>query len=244
MSNDTVLRSMHDLGLAAWFGGSLMGATGMPSATAADHEAERAKRSADGWLAWSPVAAAAIGAHLVGGAGLIFTNRERHRRQQGVLMTTVVKATVTGAALAATAYEAKLGAQLRDLEAGTGPDFGTTVQESDQRVDRLRTRARWVGWSVPALTGAMIVMAALEGELQRPAPVVRGVVSDSLSRVSDGVSAAALQAKATVSERIRGVDTEELGDRAIDLRDALLDKAAPLVQDLKDVLMDKVHRAG
>ena len=39
---DTVLRSMHDTGLAAWFGGSLMGAVSLNSAAAeASSPAER-----------------------------------------------------------------------------------------------------------------------------------------------------------------------------------------------------------
>ena len=38
---DTVLRSMHDTGLAAWFGGSLMGAVGLNSAAAPGRGARR-----------------------------------------------------------------------------------------------------------------------------------------------------------------------------------------------------------
>lgn len=33
-SRNTVLRSLHDLGLAAWFGGNLMGAIGVNGAAA------------------------------------------------------------------------------------------------------------------------------------------------------------------------------------------------------------------
>ena len=52
MSNDqhTVLRSMHDLGLAAWFGGNLMGAVGLnKAAAAAKDSAERTRLSSIGW---------------------------------------------------------------------------------------------------------------------------------------------------------------------------------------------------
>jgi hypothetical protein len=34
-TDNTVARTLHDLGLAAWFGGSLMGATGLNGAAAA-----------------------------------------------------------------------------------------------------------------------------------------------------------------------------------------------------------------
>ncbi len=34
-TRNTVIRSLHDVGLAAWFGGALMGAVGVNGATAA-----------------------------------------------------------------------------------------------------------------------------------------------------------------------------------------------------------------
>src|SRR6266487_4238950 len=57
---NTLVRSMHDLGAAAWFGGSLMGAVGLNGASqdAAD-PADRARLAAAGWARWSPVGAAA-----------------------------------------------------------------------------------------------------------------------------------------------------------------------------------------
>ena len=64
---NTVLRSMHDIGLAGWFGGSLMGAVGLNGAAArAPNPAERLQIASAGWDRWSPVNLAAIGAHLAG----------------------------------------------------------------------------------------------------------------------------------------------------------------------------------
>src|SRR2546430_2227926 len=52
----TVLRSMHDTGLAAWFGGSLMGVVGLNGAVAeADQPTEPLHISAVGWKRWAPV---------------------------------------------------------------------------------------------------------------------------------------------------------------------------------------------
>ena len=73
---NTILRSMHDLGAAAWFGGSLMGAVGLNGAASdvAD-PTERARVAAAGWARWAPVNAAAVGAHLLGGLGLLVATR-------------------------------------------------------------------------------------------------------------------------------------------------------------------------
>ena len=56
---NTVIRSMHDTGLAAWFGGSLMGAVGLNGAAAkAKDPTERLELSSLGWARWAPVSAA------------------------------------------------------------------------------------------------------------------------------------------------------------------------------------------
>ena len=48
--SNIVVRSLHDLSLAAWFGGSLMGATGLNGAASlAKDPAERLELSAKGW---------------------------------------------------------------------------------------------------------------------------------------------------------------------------------------------------
>ena len=62
-TRNTVVRSLHDVGAAGWFGGSLMGAVALNGASKdiAD-PAERSKIAAAGWARWAPFAAAAIGA--------------------------------------------------------------------------------------------------------------------------------------------------------------------------------------
>ncbi|MFD3682528.1 hypothetical protein [Streptomyces sp. NPDC058613] len=76
---NTVLRSMHDVGLAAWFGGSLMGAVGLNGAAKSHSDSWRdnARIASIGWAKWTPVNAAAIGAHLVGARGLLAVRRRR-----------------------------------------------------------------------------------------------------------------------------------------------------------------------
>ncbi|MDP9397858.1 MAG: hypothetical protein M3P96_08605, partial [Actinomycetota bacterium] len=66
MARHVLARTLHDVGLAAWFGGSLMGAVGLNGAAARlDDPASRSRASTLGWRRWAPVSAAAVGAHLV-----------------------------------------------------------------------------------------------------------------------------------------------------------------------------------
>jgi hypothetical protein len=75
---NTMWRSMHDTGLAAWFGGSLMGAVGLNGAAAqARNPAERLQIASAGWDQWAPINFAAICAHLVGAAGILASESPR-----------------------------------------------------------------------------------------------------------------------------------------------------------------------
>ena len=74
----TFFRSMHDVGLAAWFGGNLMGAVGLNGAAAkARDPRERLQLSSIGWARWAPVQFVAMAVHGVGGIALIVDNKTR-----------------------------------------------------------------------------------------------------------------------------------------------------------------------
>jgi hypothetical protein len=93
---NTVIRSLHDIGLAAWFGGSLMGAVGLnAAASTANDPVERLTISSAGWAKWAPVQLAALAAHGVGGIGLILANKKRIADQPDVRANTIVKTIVT-----------------------------------------------------------------------------------------------------------------------------------------------------
>ena len=67
---NTVVRSLHDLGLGLWFGGSLAGAVGFNGAAAdVPDEKLRLRVANAAWARWTPVNFVGIAAHLVGGAG-------------------------------------------------------------------------------------------------------------------------------------------------------------------------------
>jgi hypothetical protein len=176
-ADNTVSRSLHDLGLAAWFGGSLMGAVGLNGAAAEVAEPTQRLRVANsGWNRWTPVNLAGIAAHVAGGAVLLGANKGRVVSQQGVAQATMVKTTLTGAALAATAWSRALGAKLDQageipVEGGTGPSIDTP-----EDVAKVQRRLKVLQWVIPALTGAVLVVNARMGEQQRPAQVTGGML--------------------------------------------------------------------
>ena len=177
MGNDNSLaRSLHDLGLAAWFGGSLMGAVGVNGAAAQVEEPKQRLRVANaGWNRWTPVILGAIGAHLAGAALLTLGNKSRVAGQKGVGVTSVAKTGVTVAALAATAWSRALGQKVIaagdvPVEGGTtpAPETPTEVADAQRKLEKLQ-------WAIPALTGLLVVTDALMGEQQRPTEVATGV---------------------------------------------------------------------
>ena len=183
MSNDqhTVLRSMHDLGLAAWFGGNLMGAIGVNgAASAATDPAERTRLSSVGWMKWWPVQAAAIGAHLIGSVGMLRADRGRAAAQRGARANTVVKTVLTAAALGTSAASGVLGAKVAQ---GSPAPAASATEPSSATPSAVATAQQGLTplqWINPALTGALIVLAAQQGEQQRTASLVRGALGQVL----------------------------------------------------------------
>lgn len=174
---NTAVRSLHDLGLAAWFGGSLMGAVGLNSAAAAEGGTWRntARIASAGGAKWTPVNAAAIALHLAGGSGLLAANATRVATQQGVAASTIAKTVLTGAALAATAYSRILGKKI-ELASSEDPEDLGKAEEHPVDVDKAQHDLAWVQWALPVLTGGLIVLNALHGEQQRPAEQSQGML--------------------------------------------------------------------
>jgi hypothetical protein len=173
----TALRALHDLGLAAWFGGSLMGALGVNGAAAQVNDStQRLPVASAGWARWTPVNALAIGAHLVGAAGELATESPRLLGQAGVGRASTVKTTLTVAALAVTAYSRLLGMKLE--KAGGTSVEGTTEPNLDTpaHVAACQRKMKMLQWAIPAITGAMVVVTSYMGEQQKPGQVFRGVL--------------------------------------------------------------------
>ena len=85
MSNDnTTARTLHDLGLAAWFGGSLLDAVSPDDS---------------GGSAREVIGVAAMGAYGVGSLGLTLGNRGRLGAQRGVASLAAAKTAVSVVAM-------------------------------------------------------------------------------------------------------------------------------------------------
>jgi hypothetical protein len=174
-NRNTLIRSMHDLGAAGWFGGSLMGAVALNGASKdVSNPFERSKIAADGWARWAPVSAVAIAAHLLGGGALLLAHRGRVRSQSGVGANTALKTALTAAALGTTAYSGLLGVKLGKAgdvhtEGGTAPSDATPDD-----VAGIQQRLRVLQWATPILTSALVVLGAQQGEQQRPGEQIRG----------------------------------------------------------------------
>ena len=175
---NTVVRSLHDLGLAAWFGGTLAGAVGINGAAAdVPDRKQRLLVANAGWARWTPVNLVAIGAHLVGGAGLLLGNKGRIATQSGVGSATIAKLALTGAALGVTAYSRTLGKKLQDadgvpVEGGTEPAIDTPAD-----IAKAQQQLKVTQWVIPALTAGIAVLAAVQGEQQRPSQQVPAILS-------------------------------------------------------------------
>jgi hypothetical protein len=179
MARHTLSRTLHDLGLSAWFGGTLANAVALNAAAAeAGTDAATGRVANAGWDRWTPVNAAAIGAHLVGSVGQLQANKQRVAAQQGVAGMSVLKTLVTAAALGATAYSRVLGQRVSAAGAvpsrsGTKPSRRTKVVQADvaaaqQQLDTLQ-------WVIPALTGTLVAISSYAGEQQRPSEVAKGL---------------------------------------------------------------------
>ncbi|RKS75527.1 hypothetical protein CLV35_1997 [Motilibacter peucedani] len=177
MARNTLSRSLHDVGLAAWFGGTLANAVALnPAAAAAGSDRSTGAVANAGWDRWTPVNAAAIGAHLIGSVGQLVGNKSRVAGQSGVATMSVVKTGLTVGALAATGYSRVLGKKVSDAGAvpagsGTAPAAGTPSEVAD-----AQRQLRLLQWAIPALTGALVVVSAFAGEQQRETEVKTGVL--------------------------------------------------------------------
>ncbi|MPZ73903.1 MAG: hypothetical protein GEU74_11850 [Nitriliruptorales bacterium] len=184
---NTLARTLHDVGLATWFGGALMGAVGLNGASSdVSDPTDRARVANSGWGRWTPVNAAAIGAHVLGGAKLTTANKGRIAGQKGVGSATALKAGLTAAALGATAYSRVLGQKVMEAEAKEaqhplGPDglpvadATTATAQTPDDAANAQKQLKVLQWAIPAFTGALLVLNARMGEQQRPAEVTRGM---------------------------------------------------------------------
>ena len=167
---------MHDVGLAAWFGGTLANAVALNAAAGEARDASSRGAVANaGWDRWTPVNAAAIGAHLIGSVGQLVGNSDRVAAQQGVGTMSMIKTGVTVAALAATGYSRILGRKVSQYHAVPAADGTTPTTGTPPEVASAQKQLTALQWAVPVLTGALVVISSFAGEQQRPSNVISGL---------------------------------------------------------------------
>jgi hypothetical protein len=171
MARNTLSRTLHDLGLSAWFGGTLANAVALNAAAAeAGSDTSTGRVANAGWDRWTPVNAVAIGVHLIGSVGQLAANKDRMARQEGVATMSALKTLLTAAALGATAYSRVLGQKVSGAGAvpskrGTRPSRRTKLARPD--VAAAQAQLDTLQWVVPALTGALVAVSSYAGEQQR-----------------------------------------------------------------------------
>lgn len=176
-SDQTFARALHDLGAAAWFGGSLMGVTGLHAASGAIRErSDRAHVASAGWQAWGPWRSSALALHVAGSLSLLWGNKGRLAGQQGAMATNLIKTGVFATAVVADSYAGILGRRIAVHEPVEVSSALEPAEQTPDEVAELQRRLRVVQWSVPVLTGANVVLGAKMGEQQRPANLGSGVL--------------------------------------------------------------------
>ncbi|MBM7416467.1 MULTISPECIES: hypothetical protein [Nocardiaceae] len=178
MARATLAHLLHDVGLAAWFGGTLANAVALNKAASnADTAASTGAVANEGWDRWTPVNAAAIGVHLAGATALLKNDYGRLKAQDGVASMAVAKTTLTAAALAVTAYSRVLGQKVSKEGAVPAADGTTPTASTPPEVAAAQKQLQALQWVVPALTGGVVAISAYASEQFRPEEVARGVVS-------------------------------------------------------------------
>ncbi|HEX2031593.1 MAG TPA: hypothetical protein VHL78_09355 [Actinomycetota bacterium] len=173
---NTIARTLHDVGLGAWFGGSLMGALSLNRAAAEVKDpSERGRVASAGWARWTPVNLAAIGAYVVGGFQLMRANKARMAGQRGVGGMTLAKGIISGMALAYTGYARALGQRIMSQGDVPVQDGTTPLPETPEEVQRAQRQLKILQYAIPAHVAALIAISAKMGEQQRPTRVAKGI---------------------------------------------------------------------
>ena len=177
MARATLSHQLHDLGLAAWFGGTLANAVSLNDAAGQGDDPSAVGAVANaGWDRWTPVNAVAIAAHLVGSVGLLKHDLGRVHAQQGVASMALGTTALTVGALGITAYSRRLGRTVSQHGAVPAADGTTPVAETPADVATAQRRLARLQWAVPAVTGALVAIASYASEQYRPEEVSRGVL--------------------------------------------------------------------
>lgn len=187
MSRDdshVLAQSVHDLGSALWFGGSVMGVAGVnKSGNDLRDGVDKVRVAESAWQRFAPAQWAGIAAVLVAGTRLSGASKGRLAAQQGYARAGSVKAAVAGAGAVASGFAAYSGKRIGDLTeqaASSGrrvdvQDASTPNAQTPPEVAAWQKRQRVAQYLVPLLSGANIVLNSYLVQSYRPGAAARGV---------------------------------------------------------------------
>jgi hypothetical protein len=159
----TTLAVFHDVGLAAWFGGSWMGAVGLNGATIeVDDHTQRTRVANAGWFRWAPIAGAAVLAHVSSAYARGRLAPAPTGRSLGSAGLRRLRTAMTLAAMVSTAESGISGHRV--VRGGDVPVATATVPiaATPPEVAAAQRRLRVAQWLVPGLTGAILVLEAIQ----------------------------------------------------------------------------------
>ncbi|MGR7026913.1 hypothetical protein [Geodermatophilus sp. URMC 62] len=182
--NHFLAQSVHDLGTALWFGGSVMGIAGV-NKSGSDLTAgiDKVRVASSAWSRFQPAQFGGILATLVTGLQLTRSNKERLALQKGYASVGTLKAALTVAGAGATAYAAYSGAQIGKLAEQAARDGSLEVKDATlpsagtpAEIKKWQARQRVTQGAVPALAGAVIVCNAWLVQSYRLGSTVKGLL--------------------------------------------------------------------
>lgn len=168
----TLARSLRNVGLATWFGGTLMGVVALNrQAREITDPVQRARFLEGAWSRWRVPAALGVGMHLAGSTSLGWSGRHRAPLQKGMPRAMTADTAATAAALAAAAAASRM--RRRTVRAAA---------QDPGRVERLERRWQRTEALVPLFAAGSLVAQAKLAEQQRPIQTARG----ALARLTPG----------------------------------------------------------
>ncbi len=183
--NHAVAQAVHDLGAALWFGGTVMGVAGVnKSGSDLTQGIDRIRVANSAWSRFAPAQWAGIGATMIAGLQLTRVGGRRIALQQGFGSVGALKAAITVAGAAASAYAAYSGSKIGKL-AEEAHARGEAIEVQDASIPTERTlpeiakwqrRQRVTQYVVPALAAANIVCGSYLVQSYRAGATARGVV--------------------------------------------------------------------
>jgi hypothetical protein len=190
---NTVAEVLHDVGIAAWFGGSLYGAAATNAASyQLDNAADRLRAANSAWARWTPINAAAIGAHVIGALGLVRGTAQHVVAESGMPRAGAVKTGFTLGALAATGCARVLGQKVMRYEmsrSSQGAAEAVAAEGATQPgattpadVAKAQKQLKALQYAIPVLTGGVIVTHGWIVQSMRP----RATLKQTAARLVPG----------------------------------------------------------